>query len=159
MIRLDQYQNDDFDRGASKVKEIAWNIVKHLFFMPSWPIPSSVRCTLLRLFGAEIGEGVVIRSRTNITFPWRLTVGDHVWIGEEVCLLSLAKITIADHCCISQRAFLCTGSHAFDKPTFDLITEPIEVGTSSWIAACAFVGPGVIIEPGTFVKANSSKTR
>ena len=110
---------------------------------------------MLRLFGAKVGSGVVIRSRTNISFPWRLQIGDHVWIGEEVMILALAPVTIASHCCISQRAFLCTGSHDFDKPSFDLITKPISIGESSWIAACAFVGPDTDIAPGTFVKANS----
>jgi putative colanic acid biosynthesis acetyltransferase WcaF len=154
MIRLDQYDNSGFDRGAGKLKEIAWNLTKLLFFLPPWPIPSSLRCALLRLFGAKIGEGVVIRSRTNITFPWRLEIGDHCWIGEEVIILSLAGVAIGDHCCLSQRAFICTGSHDFNKPTFDLIAKPITIGESSWIAASAFVGPGVDLQAGTLVKAN-----
>lgn len=155
MIRLDQYDNSTFDRGASKLTETAWNLVKCLFFRPSWPIPSKIRRFLLRVFGAEVGDGVVIRSGTNISFPWRLTIGDHVWIGEDVTILSLANVTIESHCCISQRAFLCTGSHDFGKQTFDLITKPIAIGESSWVAACAFIGPGTTIESGTFVKANS----
>ncbi len=155
MIRLDQYDNSSFDRGAGRLKEIAWMFTKHLFFTASWPIPSRIRGALLRLFGAKVGKGVVIRSRTNISFPWRLEIGDHVWIGEEVIILSLAPVKIANHCCISQRAFLCTGSHDFNKPSFDLITRPISIGESSWVAACAFVGPDTDIEPGTLVKANS----
>lgn len=155
MIRLDQYNNSSFDRATSKLKEIAWNLTKILFFLPPWPFPSSVRCIILRLFGAKVGSGVVIRSRTNITFPWRLEIGDHVWIGEEVLILSLAKVTIGSHCCISQRAFICSGSHDFKKPTFDLITEPVTIGESSWIAACAFVGPGVTLKSGTLIKANA----
>ena len=91
----------------------------------------------------------------NITFPWRLKIGDHVWVGEEALILTLAQVTIGDHCCISQRAFVCSGSHDFNKTGFDLITEPITVGDSSWIAACAFVGPGAELEPGTLVKVNS----
>ena len=155
MIRLDQYDNGGFDRGATKLTEIAWNLTKMLFFLPPWPVPSSFRRALLRLFGARVGRGVIIRSRTNITFPWRLEIGDHVWIGEEALILSLAKVRIEDHCCISQRAFLCTGSHDFNRSSFDLITDEITIGESSWIAACAFVGPGANVEPGTLVKANS----
>ena len=155
MIRLDKFDNSDFDRGAGKLKETLWALAKSLFFLPSWPVPSAVRCSLLRLFGAEVGSGVVIRSRTNITFPWRVKFGDHVWIGEEVVILSLAPVTIERNCCISQRAFLCTGSHDFNKESFDLITRPITIGESSWIAACAFVGPGVELDAGTFITANS----
>ena len=155
MIRLDQYDNRGFDRGASRLKEASWNLVKYLFFQPPWPVPSAIRRVLLRAFGARVGTGVIIRSRTNITFPWRMEIGDYCWIGEEVLILSLADVRIGSHCCISQRAFLCTGSHDFNQPTFDLVTKPVSIGDSSWIAASAFVGPGAEIEPGTMVKANS----
>ena len=141
MIRLDQYDNRDFDRGAGKMKEVAWNLTKWLFFQNPLPFPSALRCVLLRLFGARVGCGVVIRPRTNFSFPWRIELGDHVWIGEEVWILSLAQVTISSHCCLSQRAFICTGSHDFSKPSFDLITKPVTIGEGSWIAACAFVGP------------------
>ena len=159
MIRLDKFDNSEFDRGAGKLKEICWNLTKLLFFQTPLPFPSSFRRALLRCFGAKIGSGVVIRSRTNITFPWRLEIGDHVWIGEEVLILSLANVTIASHCCISQRAFLCTGSHDFNSESFDLIADPITIGEGSWIAACAFIGPGVTMAPGTLVKANEVRRK
>lgn len=107
----------------------------------------------MRCFGAKVGTGVVIRSRVNITFPWKLEIGDHVWIGDEVLVLSLDRVVIGSNVCISQRAFLCTGSHDFRKATFDLITEPIEIGDGCWIAACAFIGPGAVVPAGTMVKA------
>lgn len=97
----------------------------------------------MRLFGAKVGTGVVIRSRVNITFPWKLEIGDQVWIGDEVTILSLERVRIGSNVCLSQRAFLCTGSHDFGKETFDLITKPIEIGDGCWIGAQAFVGPGV----------------
>ena len=127
--------------------------------MPSLPMPSSFRRWLLRRFGAVVGKGVVIRSRVNITFPWRIEIGDHVWIAEEVLILSLAKVTIGSHVCISQRAFLCTGSHDFKQQGFDLITQPITIEPHSWIAATAFVGPGANVPQGTLVKAGSVVTR
>jgi putative colanic acid biosynthesis acetyltransferase WcaF len=107
---------------------------------------------VLRWFGAKIGEGVVIRGRVNITFPWKLEIGDHVWIGDEVLVLSLDRVVIGSNVCISQRAFLCTGSHDFRKVTFDLITEPIVIGNGCWIAAGAFIGPGAVVPAGTMVK-------
>jgi putative colanic acid biosynthesis acetyltransferase WcaF len=98
---------------------------------------------------------VVIRSRVNITFPWKLKIGDHVWIGDEVLILSLAPVSLGDHVCISQRAFLCTGSHDFRKETFDLVTKPITVGDGCWVAANVFVGPGVNLANGTLCAAGA----
>jgi putative colanic acid biosynthesis acetyltransferase WcaF len=155
MMQLKGYTTGTFDRGAPRWKEALWTIVKGLFFLTAWPWPSALRVSLLRSFGATVGEGVVIRANVNISFPWRLTVGDHVWLGEEVCILSLAEVTIGSHVCISQRAFLCTGSHRFRSPGFDLKTAPISIGESSWIAAQAFIAAGVAIGPGSVVGAGS----
>ena len=66
-------------------------MVRSLLFAPFFPVPSSFKVAALRLFGAKVGNGVVIRSRVNITMPWRLTVGDHVWIGDEVMILALEQ--------------------------------------------------------------------
>lgn len=152
---LSSFSSREFDRGASRWKEALWVVTKCLFFLTPWPLPSGIRCRLLRLFGASIGKGVVIRSRVNVWFPWRLVIGDHVWLGEEVLILNLAQVTIESHVCVSQRAFLCTGSHDFRSSDFALVTKPIAVRTSSWIAAQAFIGPGTEIGTGSIVSAGS----
>jgi len=102
---------------------------------------------------------VVIRARVNITFPWRLEIGDHSWIGEEVIILNLAPVRIGLHCCLSQRAFLCTGSHDFHAAAFNLITAPITIADRSWIAATCFVAPGVTVGPDAMTAAGSVVTR
>jgi putative colanic acid biosynthesis acetyltransferase WcaF len=158
-MRLQDYTIGHFDRGAPRWKEALWMLVKSLFFLHSLPLPSPLRVGLLRIFGARIGRNVVVRARVNITYPWRLSVGDHVWLGEEVQILSLAPVTIESNVCVSQRAFLCTGSHAFRSPTFDLVTKPIVIREGSWIAAQAFVAPGVTIGPGSMVAAGAVVTR
>ena len=158
MLDLAQFNNASFDRGASSWKEALWWVFRSLCFAPWFPIPSSVKVAVLRWFGAKVGTGVVIRSRVNITFPWKVEIGDQVWIGDEVLILSLDRVRIGSNVCISQRAFLCTGSHDFRKETFDLITEPIEIGDGCWIAACAFIGPGAVVPAGTMVKANERRT-
>lgn len=118
-------------------------------------MPSRLRVKLLKLFGATIGSRVVIRSGVQITFPWRLTIGDDSWIGEGVHLLNLAEIQIGRNCCLSQNALLCTGSHRFDQQGFDLVTKPIVVRDSSWVAARVFVAPGVTIGPDSMCVAGS----
>jgi putative colanic acid biosynthesis acetyltransferase WcaF len=155
MPDLSKFDNRGFSRGAPAWKEVAWWVVRSLVFAPWFPVPSGLKVAVLRVFGARLGQGVVIRSRVNITFPWRFECGDYVWIGDEVLILSLERVKIGSHVCISQRAFLCTGSHDFNKPTFDLITRPIEIGDGCWIAAQAFVPPGAVLPPGSLVKAGA----
>jgi len=129
--------------------------VRFLFFQNALPWPSPLRCALLRGFGAKIGRGVVIRANVNISFPWRLTIGDHVWIGEDVGLLTLARVTIESNVCISQRAYLCTGSHNFRREDFKLQVAPITVREGSWIAAASFIAPGIEIGSGAVISAGS----
>ncbi len=149
------YDNSDFDRGAPRWKEAVWILVRFLFFQNAFPWPSPLRCAVLRAFGAKIGRSVVIRANVNISFPWRLTIGDHVWIGEDVGILTLAPVTIESNVCISQRAYLCTGSHDFRREDFKLQVAPITVHEGSWIAAASFIAPGVEIESGAIVSAGS----
>ena len=156
---LSRYDNRSFDRGASAVREGLWHLCQGFFFQPLWYVPSAVRVFWLRLFGAKIGRGVVIRAGVDISYPWRLTVGDYVWIGEEVRILSLAPVTLESNVCISQRAMLCTGSHDFRSETFDLVIRPITVEEGAWIAAQAFVGPGVTIGRGSVVAAGAVVVR
>lgn len=152
-MNLAKFDNSGFSRGCSCGKEALWWLARSVFFAPWLPVPSRLKVAVLRGFGARIGQGVVIRSRVNITFPWRFECGDHVWIGDEVLILSLARVTLGSHVCLSQRAFLCTGSHDFSKETFDLVTRPIEIGDGCWIAAQVLVPPGAVVPPGTMVKA------
>jgi putative colanic acid biosynthesis acetyltransferase WcaF len=154
-MKLEGYTIGAFARGAPRWQEALWILAKCLFFLPAFPYPSALRVALLRFFGAKIGQGVVIRSRVHITYPWRLSIGDHVWLGDEVLILSLAHVTLESNVCISQRAFLCTGSHDFHAPNFDLRTAPITIREGSWIAAQAFIAPGVSIGPNSRICAGS----
>lgn len=155
---LSRYDNSDFQRGAPSWKEALWLLARGIFFQTFLPWPSGLRVALLRLFGAQVGTGVVVRANVNVSFPWRLRIGDNVWIGDDVGILSLAEVVIESHVCISQRAYLCTGSHDYRREDFPLVTRPIAVRSGSWVAAAAFISPGVEIGAGAVVAAGSVVT-
>lgn len=146
-MRLDQFNNAGYHRGRPALVEALWLVAQALLLRSF--IPGSFhRRLLLRLFGARIGTGVVIKPGVRVKFPWRLEVGAHSWIGEGVWIDNLAEVKIGTHCCLSQEAYICTGSHDWSKTTFDLMTAPIIIGEGAWIAARAVVAPGVVVGEG-----------
>ena len=90
-----------------------------------------------------MGKGVVIKPCVNIKYPWNLTLGNHVWIGELVWIDNVAKVNIEDNCCVSQGAMLLCGNHDYKKSSFDLLVGDIHLEEGVWIGAQAIVGPGV----------------
>lgn len=127
---LSRFQNGEFERGRSAWVEGVW---------------------LLRVFGARIGHGVVLKPYLRVKFPWRLSIGDHSWIGESVWIDNLAPVRIGKHVCISQAAYLCTGSHDWSAPNFDLKVSPIQVDARAWVCARATLAPGSQVGEGTVV--------
>lgn len=139
------YNNDFYKKliGASRLKQICWYFTNVLFFINPWNPSSGLKCRILRLFGARIGKGVVIKPAVNIKYPWKLTVGDHAWIGEKVWIDNLAEIYIGANACLSQGAMLLTGNHDYSRTTFDLMVKPIRLEEGVWIGAKALVCPGI----------------
>lgn len=111
---------------------------------------------LLRSFGAKIGKGVIIRPSAHTQFPWKLTIGDYSWIGDEVVLYSLGEINIGENVVISQRSYICTGSHDYKDPAFSIYQEPITIEDECWLATDVYVAPGVTIGRCTVIGARSS---
>ncbi|QHU99009.1 WcaF family extracellular polysaccharide biosynthesis acetyltransferase [Synechocystis sp. CACIAM 05] len=142
-MQLNQYQQGEYHPGAPLVKQLLWySIGDFLVQTPLLPM-ARLKVAILRLFGAKIGAGVNIKPHVKIKFPWRLTLGNYVWLGEKCWIDNLAPVTIESHVCISQGVYLCTGNHDWSKPSFDLITSPIHIAAGSWIGASAVIGPGV----------------
>ena len=155
-VDLSKYDQSWFDRGRPGWFVLLWWFVQAIAF-PLTPQPLyGVRRSLLRWFGAKIGKNVLIRPSARFTYPWKITIGDHSWIGDDVVLYSLERIYIGKHCVISQKSYLCTGSHDIQKPAFDLITAPINLSNGVWVAADCFIGPGVQIGANAVIGARSS---
>lgn len=154
-ISLAAFDNRGYDRGRSKLIEAAWILTQALLVSSALP-GSAHRRTLLRMFGAKIGNGVVIKPRVRIKFPWRLSIGDNSWIGEGVWIDNLAEVDIAANVCISQDAFICTGSHDWKSRSFDLIVAPIQIGAGAWIAAKACLAPGIKVGEGAILTLAST---
>lgn len=147
-----------YDKGRPKAVQAAWFAVMNLVFVKWW-CPASLRVALLRAFGATVGEGVLVRHRVRVLWPWKLEIGDASWIGEGAWLLNLEPITIGRDVCLSQEAFLCTGSHDRRSPTFEFDNAPIVVGDRAWVGARATVLRGVTVGAGATVGAAALVTR
>lgn len=141
--------------GASKIKQILWYFVNVIFFKNPFNIISFLKVSLLKLFGATIGKGVVIKPAVNIKYPWKLQIGDHVWIGEEVWIDNLSEVIIGNNVTISQGALLLTGSHDHTRITFDFISYPIHLEDGVWIGARAVVFGGVTCNSHSILGINS----
>lgn len=139
---LSKFRNDEYHPGAGLLKRTAWYFVNAAFFTTYFPF-SGFKKFLLRAFGAAVGKGVVIKPSVNIKYPWRLEIGDYVWIGEKVWIDNLVLVRIGNNACISQGAMLLTGNHNYKKGTFDLITGEITLEEGAWIGAQSVVCPGV----------------
>lgn len=158
-IDLRKYDQSGFDRGRPGWFILLWWFVQAIAF-PLTPHPlHAPRCLLLRLFGAKIGKGVVIRPTARFTYPWKVEIGDYSWIGDDVVFYSLDSIRIGRHCVISQKCYLCTGSHDFQDPAFSLKVAPIAIGNGVWVATDSFIAPGVQIGANSVIGARSSVFR
>lgn len=152
---LGRYRLPPNFRGRSAIQVQLWWIVQALLFHTSPQVLYGWRRWLLRLFGAKIGDGVLIRPSVRTTYPWRLEIGDRAWIGDFVELYTLDRITIGEDAVVSQFTKLVTGTHDFEKPTFDMVTRPIVVEKQAWVSANCFVAPGVTVRRGAVVLACS----
>lgn len=158
-VRLDLFDpTKGLNRGRGRPVEIAWYLIKCLFFLSPLPWPRRLKCFLLRRFGAKVGNGVVIKPRVNIHLPWKLVIGDHSWIGEEAMILNFEPVVIGNHACLSQRAFLCTGNHDYRDSCFGYRNAPIFIGAGAWLGAQTFVCPGTTVGVDSVATAGSVVT-
>ncbi len=156
LVDLRTYDLSNYDRGKPTWLVMLWWLVQAIAFPLSLHNLNGLRCSLLRLFGAKIGKGVVIRPSARFIFPWKIKISDYSWIGDDVVFYSIDQINIGSHSVISQKSYLCTGSHDIKDKSFALITAPINIGNGVWIATDCFIAAGVDIGSNSVVGARSS---
>ena len=143
-IDLSKAGNGDFETGRPKWFIGVWLLVEWLLVTNPLQISSRLRVAALRAFGARIGEGVIMRQRVRVKFPWRLAIGDRCWIGEGVWIHNQGQVTIGADTVVSQESYITTGSHDARR-TMDLVVKPVVIGNGVWITSRCIVQQGVTI--------------
>lgn len=157
MARYDQAERNRSPYSLrTKIRRLMWSTAYVLFFRPSFHNAYRYRTWLLRRFGASVGRNVRIRRTVLIEQPWNLDIGNDVSIGDRAIVYALGSISIGDRSFISQMSHLCAGTHDYTRSDYPLVRPPIRIGTDCWIAADAFIGPGVTIGDRSVVGARSS---
>jgi putative colanic acid biosynthesis acetyltransferase WcaF len=146
-------------KAGNKLKVFVWYFINYYILNSSFPWPYKLKVFLLRLFGAKIGVGLIIKTRVRIKNPWRLKVGDHCWIGESVWIDNLENAEIGNNVCISQGAMLLTGNHDYTKSSFPYRLGRIEIEDGVWVGAKSVVCPGVICRSHSILTVNSVATK
>jgi putative colanic acid biosynthesis acetyltransferase WcaF len=111
---------------------------------------------IARLFGAKIGKNVILRPTVKMTYPWKVSIGDNSWVGDDVVLYSLGNIVIGSNTVISQKSYICTGYHDYKDKTFPIYAKTVTIEDQCWIATDVFISPGVTIKEGAVVGARST---
>ncbi len=153
--RLADFSGEGYDKGRGLGWQAAWFATSNLIFKKWW-LPARLRPPILRAFGASVGDGCLIRQDVTIHWPWKLQLGDHVWVGVEAYLLNLEPIKVGSNVCISQRALVCTGNHDWNSPSLEFRNQPITICSGAWVGATAFVAPGSVVKENEVVKASWS---
>jgi len=141
---------------ANKLERIGFVAVWLLLGRFTPPPLFAWRRLLLRLFGARIGAGVRIYGSTRVWLPRNLEIGEGALIGPGADLYNQGRIVIGPHCVVSQRVFLCASTHRVADPAFALELRPVTLGRGCWVAAEAFVGPGVTMGDGAVLAARGA---
>ena len=154
-VNLRSYDNAWYDPGQSTLVRSIWLLLGQPLLRSPWFAASAWRVALLRLFGARIGERVVVRQHVIVKYPWHLVIGSDCWIGEQVWIDNLTAVTIGDSVCLSQGAYLCTGNHDWTDTGFGLRVASIAIASGAWVGARAMLLPGVELGEGAIATAGS----
>ena len=158
-VHLARFNNSWYQPGRSRLWQAAWFFVGLPLLRFSLVPSSAFRVRLLRLFGAELGSGIVIKPGVRVKYPWRLKVGNDCWLGEDCWIDNLASVELQSDVCVSQGAYLCTGNHDWSDPAVGFVLGPITLEDGSWVGARAVIAPGVTLERHAIAAAGSVVTK
>jgi putative colanic acid biosynthesis acetyltransferase WcaF len=130
-----------------------WNLI--WITLASWTPPPlhKWRILLLRLFGAKVDWSCHVYGSVRVWYPPNLEMATRAALGPRADCYAMSRITLGNRAIVSQGAHLCGGTHDLDDPHFQLYALPIHIGADAWIAAEAFVGPGVNVGQGAVLGA------
>ncbi len=158
-VRLDRFDNRWYSPVRPFPIRLAWFLVGLPLLRSPLNPSSALRAILLRIFGARLGRGVVLKPGIRVKYPWLLSIGDHSWVGEDCWIDNLAPVAIGSHVCVSQGAYLCTGNHDWSDPAFGLILGPVTLRDGAWVGARAVICPGVELGECAVAAAGSIVTK
>lgn len=128
---------------ANRIARVLWQVAWLVLARGTPPPFHGWRAMVLRMFGAKLGDGCRVYASVRIWLPANLEMGDNVLLGPGAFLYNQGRIAIGSDAVVSQRAHLCASTHDVSDSNFQLVLRPIKLGPKSWVAAEAFVGPGV----------------
>lgn len=128
---------------ANRLARVIWAFAWLLLARWTPPPLHGWRRLVLRAFGARVGKGARVHASVHIWLPANLELGPGVLIGPGARLYNQGRITVGAFTVVSQRAHICASTHDVGDPLFQLVLRPVTIGTRCWVAAEAFVGPGV----------------
>jgi putative colanic acid biosynthesis acetyltransferase WcaF len=157
-IKVHPYTGSTFTL-SNRLYRLIWQIIRQLFFCQSFIPLHGWRIFLLRLFGAKIGNNCFIYPDVRIWAPWNLEMADFSTLGPEVNCYNIALVKLGERVVVSQGVRLCTGSHDYQSPNFQLVAKPIQINDDAWVCAEAFLLPNVIIDNGCIIGARAVVTK
>lgn len=152
--RFDQCEPFPFN-ASEYLRRVAWEWVERLFMRLSPRRAYAWRRFWLRAFGATIARKAEIRPNVRIWHPWLLEMGEHATLADGVTIYNLGRVRLGEHSVLSQNVYVCAGTHDYSKPSMPLIRPQIDIGNGVWVAAGAFIGPGVKIGDNSVIGAGA----
>ncbi|NQY88108.1 MAG: putative colanic acid biosynthesis acetyltransferase [Colwellia sp.] len=140
---------------SNRCLRLFWNVIYFILIRYTPKNLNLWRIGLYKLFGAKIHKKVTIYPKAKVWIPWNLVMEEGSCIANDTVIYNQGMVYIRKHALISQAAHICTGTHNYETQCFDLVIKAIEIGEHSWVAAEAFVGPGVKVGEGAVLGARA----